>query len=95
MSTQDSKFEVYVVGYSKMDIVNSNYTEAIVQGNDFNICESIEIADFIYIPNEYSETLDAKFSKDYAKTDCIEVAESLDDLLKYRDEVLFNEGCVI
>lgn len=86
MSMQDGKYEVYVVGYSEMDIVNKHYTEAILEHSDFNICESIEIADFIFMPNEYSDTNDAKFSRDYSETDCIEIAESLNELCMLRDD---------
>ena len=93
MSIQDDKFEVYVVGYAQdMDFINKKYTEAILSQANFNLCENIECADFILLLNEYNNTNDAIFSKNYAKVDCIEIAETLYDLLRLRDEAQFREN---
>ena len=93
MSIQDGKFEVYVVGYVQdMDFINKKYIEASLSQANFNLCESIECADFILLLNEYNNTNDAMFSKDYAKIDYIEIAETLYDLLRLRDEAQFREN---
>lgn len=91
MSIQDNKFEVYVCGYNRdADFINKKYIEATLEMHSFNLCESIEIADFILNLNEFSNTNDAIFSIDYAKVNCIEVAENLYDLLRLRDEAEFR-----
>ena len=91
MSIQDNKFEIYVVGHNDMDYINKNYIKNILSEHNFNLCESIEHADFILDTKEFSDTHDSVFSLEYAEKDCIEVAETLYDLLRLRDESLFRE----
>lgn len=95
MSIKDGKFEVYVVGYSKdMNYINKKYINDILEKRNFNLCERIEVSDFILLLNEYSHTDDALFSEDYATVDYIDIAENLEDLLRLRDEYLFRESAV-
>lgn len=91
MTIRDNKFEVYVVGHSDMDYPNKNYIKNILNEHDFNLCESIESADFILDTKEFSDTYDAVFSLEYAERDYIEVAETLYDLLRLRNEAQFRE----
>lgn len=91
MSIQDNKFEVYYIGQKEMDYINKNYIKNILSEHNFNLCESIENADFILDTKEFSDTYDSVFSLEYAERDCIEVAETLYDLLRLRDESLFRE----
>lgn len=90
MSIQDNKFEIYCIGHSDMDYINKNYVKNILSGNNFNLCESIEQADFILNTGEFLDTYDYIFSLEYADRDCIEIAENLEDLLKLRDEYEFR-----
>lgn len=94
MSITDGKFEIYVVGYSDMDIPNKKYVESILNENNFNLTESIENCDIIYMTNEFSHTMDGVLSKDYAESNYIDIATSLEDLLRLRDEYQLREGCV-
>lgn len=86
MSIQDNKFEIYCIGHSDMDYINKNYIKNILSEHNFNLCESIEHADFILDTKEFSDTYDSVFSLEYAERDCIEVAETLYDLLRLRDD---------
>lgn len=86
MSIQDARYEVYIVGHSDMDYINKNYIKNILSEHNFNLCESIENADFILDTKEFSDTNDSVFSLEYAERDCIEVAETLYDLLRFRDD---------
>ena len=94
MSIQDGKFEVYVIGYNDSDYINKNYIKNILSEHNFNLCESIESADFILDTKEFNNTHDSIFSLEYAERDHIEVAETLYDLLRFRDEAQFREGQV-
>lgn len=94
MSIQDGKFEVYIIGYNNSDYINKNYIKNILSENNFNLCESISQADFILDTKEFSDTHDSVFSLEYAKKDYIEVAETLYDLLRLRDEAEFRESQV-
>lgn len=94
MSIQDNKFEIYCIGHSDMDYINKNYIKNILSEHNFNLCESIENADFILDTKEFSDTHDSVFSLEYAKKDYIEVAETLYDLLRLRDEAEFRESQV-
>ena len=94
MTIQDNKFEVYVIGHSNMDYINKNYIKNILSEHNFNLCENIESADFILDTKEFSDTHDSVFSLEYAERDCIEVAETIYDLLRLRDEAEFREGAV-
>lgn len=91
MLIQNEKFKVYVIGHKDMNDTNINYTRNILNENDFNLCESIESADFILDTKEFSDTYDAIFSLEYANRDYIEVAETLFDLLRFRNEAQFIE----
>ena len=95
MSVENSKFEVYVVGYSdNMSYINKKYIKDILEKNNFSLCESIEIADFILSLNEWNNTNDFMSSKDYAIINYIDIAESLEDLLSLRDYYQFRESAV-
>lgn len=95
MSIENSKFEVYVVGYSNdMSYINKKYIKDILEKNNFSLCESIEIADFILSLKEWNNTNDFIFSKDYSVINYIDIAESLDDLLSLRDYYQFRESAV-
>lgn len=94
MSIQDGKFEVYIIGYNNSDYINKNYIKNILSENNFNLCESISQADFILDTKEFSDTHDSVFSLEYAERDYIEVAETLYDLLRLRDEAEFRESHV-
>jgi hypothetical protein len=94
MSIQDDKFEIYCIGYKNSDYINKNYIKNILSEHNFNLCESIENADFILDTKEFSDTYDSVFSLEYAERDCIEVAETLYDLLRLRDEAEFRESQV-
>lgn len=94
MSIQDNKFEIYCIGHSDMDYINKSYIKNILSEHNFNLCESIEHADFILDTKEFSNTHDSVFSLEYAERDCIEVAETLYDLLRLRDEAEFRESQV-
>ena len=95
MSVENSKFEVYVVGYSdNMSYINKKYVKDVLEKNNFSLCESIEIADFILSLNEWNNTNDFIFSKDYSVINYIDIAESLDDLLSLRDYYQFRESAV-
>ena len=134
MSVENSKFEVYVVGYSdNMSYINKKYIadilelgkfskeihskignyiinknidyvilvgnevkyiKDILEKNNFNLCESIEIADFILSLKEWNNTNDFMLSKDYAIVNYIDIAKSLDDLLSLRDYYQFRESAV-
>ena len=94
MSIQDNKFEIYVIGHSDMDYINKNYIKNILNAHNFNLCEYIVDADFILDTKEFSDTHDSIFSLEYAERDCIEVAETLYDLLRLRDEAEFRESQV-
>lgn len=90
MTIQDGCYEVYIIGYSYMDYVNKNYVKNILNENNFNLCESIEHVDFILNTGEFLDTHDYIFSLEYAERDNVEVCESLDDLLRLRDEYEFR-----
>ena len=92
MSIQDGKFEVYVVGCAQdLDYIDKKFTEAVLDIHDFNLCESIECADFILLLNEYNSTNNAIFSKEYSDLNNIEIAETLYDLHRLRDKAQFRE----
>ena len=94
MSINDGKFEVYVVGYDESDFVSKNYISKILLENNFNLTNMIENADFILLLEEYRNTLEAGIALQYSEMDKIEIAESLEDLLRYRDEAQFRESAV-
>lgn len=86
MSIEDDKYEVYVSEYSNMDIMNKKYIEVLLEQSNFNLCESIYNVDFILILDEYKDKDDAVFSQEYAEMNYIEIAKSLYDLCRLRDD---------
>ena len=91
MSIQDNKYEVYVPEYHSIDYANKKYIECMLEQSDFNLASSIHNADFIFILDEYKDTYDAIFSHEYAEVNYIEIAESLYDLCKLRDDYELKE----
>lgn len=94
MSITDGKFEIYVVGYSDMDIPNKKYVESILNENNFNLTESVENCDIIYMTSEFSHTIDGVLSKECAEILNLDIAESLNDLLTIREESQIREWSV-
>lgn len=90
MSVQDSKFEVYIVGYQDMGYVEKRYAEISLTREGFNLCQNIEKADFILAEEPYKVCDDYFRSKDYADVNCIEIVDNIYDLLKLREHYEFR-----
>lgn len=86
MSIIDNKYEVYVVGCDSTDFINKNHIYNTLSENNFNMTTIISDADFILLLPEYKNTLDSVIVMQYSDMEAIEVAESLEDLLRFRDE---------
>lgn len=89
MSVQDGKYEVYYIN-PKKDYIDVTYVKNILEENYFNLCDSLEQADFILDTKEFINSPEWIKAMDYSKIDCIEVAETLHDLLRLRDEAQFR-----
>ena len=86
MTIQDSKYEIYVVGYFSLDYPSKTYYKRELELNNFNLTENIENADFILLEKNLETFDDAIFSKEYSDINCVEIAEDIGELLKLRDE---------
>lgn len=94
MTVEDGKYEVYVIGYNTSDYINKNYIEEILSENNFNLCKNIEYADFILDTKDFLNTPDSAFALEYAEINYVEVAETIYDLLRFRENSEFSESWV-
>lgn len=84
-------FKVYVIGYKNPKNKNTDYIKTILKAHNFDLCEHVEISDFILDTGEFSNEEENRKVLAYAEMDYIEVARNLHDLLKLREQAKLYE----